>query len=238
MVQTPAEVRPRSDAKRARIVETAMRHFAERGYHAARIEDMAAELGIAKGSVFQHFGSKEGLFLVAYKRAVGLLPRYQDAPLEVRNRGFFATLRYWLVRTEHLVREDWIPYRLTLIGNYGSDLSLRREINRFLVGEDAYGTAAFVRDGIERGELRRDVDPEMLISILDWTMERFQDALLTQELFPGFFRHHDASPERTRRRIEQFLDVLRGAIGAPTPERAQRGEIRAPRARPPRRRRG
>lgn len=231
MAQPPPGSRPRSDAKRARIVETAMRYFAERGYDATRIEDIAAELGIAKGSVFQHFGSKEGLFLAAYKRAVGLLPRYQDAPPEVRARGFFDTLRYWLVRTEHLVREDWIPYRLTLIGNYGSDLSLRREINRFLVGEDAYGTAEFVRDGIERSELRRDVDPEMLISILDWTMERFQDALLAQELFPGFFRHQDAGPERTRRRIEQFLDVLRAAIGAPAPAAARRAGARRSRGR-------
>jgi hypothetical protein len=71
-----------------------------------------------------------------------------------------------------------------------------------------------VREGLERGELRRDVDEEVLTSVLDWTMERFQDALLTQELFPGFFRRHDASPGRTLRRIEQFLEVLRSAIGA------------------------
>jgi AcrR family transcriptional regulator len=207
----------RSEAKRTRITEIAMRHFAERGYHAARIEDMAAELGIAKGSVFQHFGSKEAVFLAAYKRAVGLLPRYQDAPADVRGKGFFATLRYWLERTDHLLREDWIPYRLTLIGNYGTDLSLRREINRFLVSEDAYGTAAFVREGMERHELRRDVEIEVLISVLDWTMERFQDALLTEELFPGFFRRHDAGAERTQRRIEQFLAVLRSGIGASAP---------------------
>ena len=94
-------------------------------------------------------------------------------------RGFWATLGYWLERTEHLVREDWIPYRLTLIGDYGSDLSLRREINRYLANEDPYGTAAFVRWGLERGELRRDVDVELTTSILDWTMERFQDALVT-----------------------------------------------------------
>ena len=28
----------------------------------------------------------------------------------------------------------------------------------------------------------------MMVSILDWTMERFQDALLTEELDPGLFR--------------------------------------------------
>lgn len=224
----------RSEAKRARITETAMRHFAERGYHSARIEDMAAELGIAKGSVFQHFGSKEGVFLAAYKRAVGLLPRYQDAPADVRGKGFFATLRYWLERTDHLLREDWIPYRLTLIGNYGTELSLRREINRFLVSEDAYGTATFVREGIERGELRRDVEVEILISVLDWTMERFQDALLTEELFPGFFRRHDAGPARTQRRIEQFLAVLRSGIGATASAGAPPPSVAGPRRAQPR----
>jgi hypothetical protein len=144
-----------------------------------------------------------------------MFPRYQDAPAPVWERGFWATLRYWLERTERMVRDDWIPYRLTLIGDYGSDLSLRREINRYLANEDPYGTAAFVRWGLERGELRRDVDVELTTSILDWTMERFQDALVTEELFPGFFRRHDAGPDRTHRRIEQFLQVLRGAIGAP-----------------------
>ena len=45
-----------------------MRHFAEDGYQGAKVEDVASELGIAKGSIFQHFGSKAGLFFEAYKR--------------------------------------------------------------------------------------------------------------------------------------------------------------------------
>jgi len=57
-----------------------MRAFAENGYQGARVEDIAMELGIAKGSVFQHFGSKAGLFLAAYKKAVTALPSWQDAP--------------------------------------------------------------------------------------------------------------------------------------------------------------
>ena len=53
----------RSEGKRTRIVDAAMRHFAEQGYHAARVGDIAAALGIAKGSIFQHFGSKDGFVL-------------------------------------------------------------------------------------------------------------------------------------------------------------------------------
>jgi TetR/AcrR family transcriptional regulator len=212
----PAQ-RPRSAAKRSRIIETAMHHFAESGYHAARVGDMAAALGIAKGSIFQHFGSKDALFFEVYKRAVRSFPKYLDAPGEIRAAGFFAVLNYWLVRTEHLLHEDWIPYRISLLGNYGTDLALKREINRFLVTEDPYGTVAFVRFGLERGELRIDMDVEMIVSILDWTMERFQDALLTAELDPGLFRRQGEFPEKKEARIQQFLSILQRAIGAAEP---------------------
>jgi AcrR family transcriptional regulator len=191
-----------------------MRHFAEQGYHAARVGDIATELGIAKGSIFQHFGSKDGLFFEVYKTAVRSLPAYLDAPEAMRERGFFEVLRYWLAQTEHLIREDWIPYRVSLLGNYGTDLALKREINRFLMAEDPYGTVPFVRFGIERNELRKDLDVEMVVSILDWTMERFQDALLTAELDPGLFRRQGESVEKKEARINQFLDILRRAIGS------------------------
>jgi TetR/AcrR family transcriptional regulator len=206
--------RPRSEGKRTRIIDAAMRHFAEQGYDAARVGDLAAMLGIAKGSIFQHFGSKDGLFFEVYKKAVRSFPRYLDAPAEVCNRGFFEVLRYWLARTEHLVHEDWIPYRVSLLGNYGTNLALKREINRFMLAEDPYGTVAFVRFGLERGELRSDLDQEMVVSILDWTIERFQDALLTEELDPGLFRRQGGPAEKKEARIAQFLDVLKRAIGA------------------------
>jgi TetR/AcrR family transcriptional regulator len=205
--------RPRSEAKRARIIEAATQHFAEHGYHAARVGDIASALGIAKGSIFQHFGSKDGLFFEVYKRAVRSFPKYLDAPAEIRHNGFFEILRYWLVRTEHLLREDWIPYRISLLGNYGTDLVLKREINRFLVTEDPYGTVSFVRFGLDRRELRKDIDVEMVVSIVDWMMERFQDALLTAELDPGLFRRQGELTEKKEARIQQFLTVLQGAIG-------------------------
>ena len=214
LYQRQAPPRPRSEAKRARIIEAATQHFAEHGYHAARVGDIAVALGIAKGSIFQHFGSKDGLFFEVYKRAVRTFPKYLDAPPDVREAGIFEVLRYWLVRTEHLLHEDWIPYRISLLGNYGTDLVLKREINRFLISEDPYGTVSFVRYGLERRELRKDMDIEMIVSILDWMMERFQDALLTAELDPGLFRRQGDLAEKKEARIQQFLDVLRRAIGA------------------------
>src|SRR5438552_11279077 len=133
--------------KRERMVEVAMRRFAEQGYRGTRVQAVAQELGIAKGSVFEHFGNKEGLFLACYRQAVRQFPVYLAAPSEVKDRGFLDTIRFWLERTEHLVREDWIPYRVALIGRHGVDLGATRELNRFLPEEDPYGTVEFVRFG-------------------------------------------------------------------------------------------
>ena len=123
-------------------------------------------------------------------------------------------LGYWLDRTEHLIHEDWVPYRVSLIGNYGTDLTLKRDINRFLLSEDPYGTLDFVEFGIRRNEVRGDVDAEMIASMLDWLAERFQDALVTEELDPGLFHRRSENPERRRQlRITQFTELLRSAIG-------------------------
>jgi hypothetical protein len=57
----------------------------------------------------------------------------------------------------------------------------------------------------------------MIVSLLEWTVERFEDALLTEELDPGLFHRAGISEEKTTQRMEHFLRVLRGAIGNPRP---------------------
>ena len=121
-------------------------------------------------------------------------------------------MRYWLDRTGHLVRDDWTVYRVTLIGNHGTDLAIKRDVVRFLADEDPYGTQAFVRWGIERGEVRGDLSPDLVTGVLDWLAERFQDAQVTDELDPGLFRR--ASAAEQARRVDEFAELLRSAIGA------------------------
>ncbi len=201
-------------SKKDLIVEVAMRHFAEHGYRGARVEDIAAEVGVAKGTVFLHFGSKEGLFLAAYERAVRELPSWLDAPPEVVEEGFWAVLDYWIERTEEFLEEAWVPNRVAMIGRYDTGLGLRRPIDRFMRSEDPYGTLEFVEFGVRRGEVRDDVDPEMIASMLDWLAERFQDALGSEELDPGLVHRKPFRPDRRERRIREFLEVLRSGIAA------------------------
>lgn len=209
----PAATRraPAIEARRRRTIEVAMRHFAERGYRAGRIEDIATEVGVAKGTVFLDFGTKEGLFLAAYRQAVAELPAWLDAPPEVVADGFWTTLDWWLERTEESVQRDWVPNRMAMVGRHDAGLELRRPIDRFMRSEDPYGTLDFVEFGVARGELRDDVDPEMMAAALDWLAERFQDALVSHELDPGLIHRR---PERRSIRIREFVEVLRDGIAS------------------------
>ena len=190
-----------------------MRHFADAGYQAARVEDIAAELGIAKGSVFQHFGSKQGLFLASYKKAVPMFPAYLDCPPQIRTKGFFEIIEYWLGETPPPGPRGLDP----LPGHAARQLRDRPRAEArdqpYLRTEDPYGTVAFVRYGIERGEVRTDMDFEMTLSMVDWLMEKFQDALVTQELDPGLFTRGGERTTSIQVRIDQFVKLLRRAIG-------------------------
>ena len=176
---------PRAAAKRELIVETPVRTFAERGYQGAKVEDVAAELA--------HL---EGLGLPALREQGRLVPRRlpqsrRDAPRVARRTGRRQGGRL-LVGARLLARTDGAPragelgpYRVTLMGTYGTDLALRTEINRYMVSEDPYGTLEFVEFGIGTGDLRADLDVEMAASMLDWMAGGFQDALVEQGPRPG-----------------------------------------------------
>jgi len=65
MNQNPKEARDQfvRDAKSNLILDAACRVFAEKGYHAARLEDIAAVSGFSKASLYNYYEDKESLFL-------------------------------------------------------------------------------------------------------------------------------------------------------------------------------
>jgi AcrR family transcriptional regulator len=52
----------RSAARREAILTAALDEFAERGYEAARLDDVAKRAGVAKGTIYLYFRDKESLF--------------------------------------------------------------------------------------------------------------------------------------------------------------------------------
>jgi TetR/AcrR family transcriptional repressor of nem operon len=50
------------------LLDAAIELFWTRGYNAVSLADISARTGVANGSLYQAFGSKGGLFLVAFRR--------------------------------------------------------------------------------------------------------------------------------------------------------------------------
>src|SRR5215469_9165809 len=213
--RAPVRAEGRQRAKKDKIVAIAMEHFATLGYEGARAEEIAAAAAVSKGAIFGYFGSKAGLFLAAYQSATRTFSRYLDAPVGVLEQGFFATISYWLQHTPHLIHEDWIPYRVVLIGSYCSDLQLKREITKYMQREDPYEPRDFVQFGVDRGEVRRDIEIELIVSLVDWLIDRCQDAFVTEELDPGLFGYFTQSAQMREQRVRQFVELVRSAISVP-----------------------
>ncbi len=57
--------RPLDTAKRAAIVDTAAHHFFHHGYAATAIEQVAADAGVSKVTIYNQFGDKRALFTAA-----------------------------------------------------------------------------------------------------------------------------------------------------------------------------
>jgi AcrR family transcriptional regulator len=54
--------RPQAQARRQAILDAALTVFAAQGYEAARLDDVAARAGVAKGTLYLYFKDKEALF--------------------------------------------------------------------------------------------------------------------------------------------------------------------------------
>jgi len=63
-----AKVRMTGQERRAQLLDVGRRLFAERGYEAASIEEIAHRAGVSKPVVYEHFGGKEGLYAVVVDR--------------------------------------------------------------------------------------------------------------------------------------------------------------------------
>ncbi|QDU87046.1 Fatty acid metabolism regulator protein [Pirellulimonas nuda] len=60
----------RKDARPGEIVEAAMQEFAEQGFAGARIERIARRAGVAKGTVYLYFKTKDELFEAAVRENI------------------------------------------------------------------------------------------------------------------------------------------------------------------------
>jgi AcrR family transcriptional regulator len=76
----------RKDQTRRRLIEAAAVVFADRGFEAATIDEVAAAAGYTKGAVYSNFASKTDLFVALIERRIEIQAAYQASRLEGKGR--------------------------------------------------------------------------------------------------------------------------------------------------------
>ena len=83
VTQAPTRSDRRKAATAAAIMKAAERNFLDKGFHGTKIEDIAGEADVATGSIYVHFGSKEGLYLALIERALEVEEQYLAKAFQV-----------------------------------------------------------------------------------------------------------------------------------------------------------
>ena len=191
------------------ILDVAKRLFAEKGFDAVSINQIAQQAGVSKANVFHHFTSKDGLYLAVLKAAceetVGSLA-------EAHSSGDVAE-DLWTFFSSQLA---------AMLGNHASAKLILREIMESKDGrEQTLAEQVFaeyfsrlvgmVSEGQAQGLLRRNFDPALLAYLmLGANVFFFENHRVTAHLAEGGFA---LAPDRYSHDVFQLL--LQGALADP-----------------------
>ena len=153
--------RPRDVRADRAILDATLELIAERGVHEFRTEDVASRAGVGKGAIYRRYRSKDELVTAA----VGALVSEE---IMVPDTGSTRTDLLALMREAVDLYSGSLPGRL--MPNLVSAIAQRPELARtvregFLAGRRA-ALSEVLRRGVERGDLRPDLDLELALDVL------------------------------------------------------------------------
>ncbi|MCH7895918.1 MAG: TetR/AcrR family transcriptional regulator [Candidatus Methylomirabilales bacterium] len=157
------------DRKRRDILQAAMRVFARDGYHRAKMEAVAEEAGIGKGTVYEYFKSKTDLFLVLYDHMLAELKDFYMKELAGIQQPAAILERFIAVAFQTF--RVWEPFFLVFFdfwaeGGRGEQQALLQTRLREAYAVARADVAAIIAAGVKDGSFRCDNPSLAAASIL------------------------------------------------------------------------
>jgi TetR/AcrR family transcriptional regulator, fatty acid metabolism regulator protein len=188
--------------KRRVLLEAAVRVFARRGFHAARVGDIAEEAGVAHGLLYHYFSSKEEVLETIFRETwADLLAAVRDVeesgePAHEQLRQVAAILlRSWR-RDPDLVR--------VLVRGVARSSELDRRVGD--VGDAFAAIERIVRRGQEAGELRPELDARLTSVIFYGAIEELLTGWVLELLPDG--------DEDVARAEQTVVEIVTGGLAA------------------------
>lgn len=201
----PGRARRKED-RPAEIIDAALRVFAKRGFAAARLEDVARQAGIAKGTIYLYYESKENLFEAMVRaKVVPVISGAKD--MATAFEGPTAALLEAIVRKVYgnMVEDAELRAILRLLIAEGARFPhLTRFYEREILSVGIELLAKVIRRGIERGEFRETPALELPEVLMGPTYM----AAVWKMIFD------DAKPLEVDRFIDVHLDLVLNGLRA------------------------
>ena len=154
---------PRKQDYRKRLVQTALRLFASRGYHHTSIADIIRESGCTRGSLYYYFSSKEELGYAAIDESFRLF-------VEQGAASHMATEGHPIDRLLKFVDDLPSSVKLETTGDLAAGVGarmaavhegFRRRVEERL-NDLANDLVGILRKGVANGQIADSVDPRVL----------------------------------------------------------------------------
>jgi AcrR family transcriptional regulator len=176
--------RPKSEDKRNAILDAATRVFAERGLTAAPTSEISKQAGVAEGTLFTYFKTKDDLINALYR----------EVKLELADAMMSGFPRKKSVRTR--LRHVWDSYVNWGVANPEQRKVLAQlQVSGMLSKESIEaGSAPFLeienmtRDAIQRHILRADLPIELISKMLGALAEATMDLILSKPAMANKYR--------------------------------------------------
>ncbi|MGH3433512.1 MAG: TetR/AcrR family transcriptional regulator [Thermocrispum sp.] len=179
------------DARRRQILDGARMCFARHGYEGATVRRLEETIGLSRGAIFHHFKDKESLFLALAQDDAARMAEV------VAEQGLVQVMRD-LLAGDPRQPVDWLGTRLEVSRRLRTDEDFRR---RWAERSEQLTTAT--KDRLRRkrqaGELRDDVDVEVLTAFLELVLEGLTSRLAMGLPGAGLEPVLDLVEETTRR---------------------------------------
>ena len=187
--------------KQDRMINAALKVFAQQGYRHGSTDDIVREAAVSKGLLFHYFGSKLELYRFIYDYSVRYMNLELRSCVDMKETDLFALMKQMESAKMHAMKG--YPYmqqflnRPLLDDSFEALLSVEGKKNSL---EETY---AQIDSQIDYEALPGGVDGEKLRKMLDFTIkglmsERFQDASF--------------QPEMLYQEICDYLDMVRKIV--------------------------
>ncbi len=156
--------RKRTDDKRERILRAAVKVFAKKGFYASRVSEIAKAAGVADGTIYLYFDSKDDVLESLFEDRTERLLTALRTEL-AKHEGASARLRR-LIEMQLGLLEGQRELAEVITVNLRQSTRLLRQYGSKRFVEYLEFMASVIADGQRSGEFRDDVSPRVMARAL------------------------------------------------------------------------